>query len=113
MVSNWRSASIGKVAKEPWVMGATQRSMREKECRCDDVVQRARTTVEQHSLFTGRSGLFDFQCSGDVLVVRGHVPTFYLKQVLQSVLKNLDGIRRVDNQVTVDWKDGLVGPDRN
>ena len=94
-------------------MGTVQRSQREAESRSNDMEQRARTMIEKHALFTGRSRLFEFQYREDVLVVRGHVPTFYLKQVLQSVLKNMDGIRRVDNQVIVDWSDGLVGPNRN
>jgi hypothetical protein len=93
-------------------MGTVQRSQREVECRSNDMEQRARTIIEKHSLFTGRSRLFEFQYREEVLVIRGRVPTFYLKQVLQSVLKNLDGIRRVDNQVTVDWGDGLIDPNR-
>ncbi len=35
----------------------------------------------------------------DVLTVRGIVPTFYLKQLLQSALKRLEV--RIDNQVMV------------
>ena len=63
--------------------------------------RRARALVEAHSHFVGRARLFEFQYSEEVLVVRGSVPTFYLKQVLQSVLKDLDGVRLIDNQVTV------------
>jgi hypothetical protein len=33
--------------------------------------------------------------------VRGTVPTFYLKQLLQNVLKDVDGVRAIDNQVAV------------
>ena len=94
-------------------MGTVQRSQRERERSSKDMEQRARTMIETHSLFTGRAQLFEYQYREEVLVVRGSVPSFYLKQVLQSVLKNLDGIRWIDNQVTVDWNDGLVGPGRN
>jgi hypothetical protein len=94
-------------------MGTVQRSQRERERCSKDMEQRARTIIETHSLFVGRAWLFEFQVREEVLVVRGTVPTFYLKQVLQSVLKNLDGIRWIDNQVTVDWNDGLIGPNRN
>ena len=38
-----------------------------------------------------------------VLVVSGRVPSFYLKQLLQSTLGNLDGIDRVINEVNVDY----------
>ena len=43
----------------------------------------------------------------DVLTVRGCVPTFYLKQVLQTMLKELNGVGRVDNQVDVVCSSGL------
>jgi hypothetical protein len=35
------------------------------------------------------------------LIVRGAVPTYYLKQILQHVLKGIDGVRLIDNQVQV------------
>ncbi len=40
-----------------------------------------------------------YECETDVLTVRGIVPTFYLKQLLQSALKDLNV--RIDNQVAV------------
>jgi len=36
-----------------------------------------------------------------VLTLAGCVPTFYLKQILQTLLKNIDGVSRIDNQVEV------------
>jgi hypothetical protein len=42
-----------------------------------------------------------------VLLLRGRVPTFYLKQMLQSWLKDLDGVSRIDNQVDVVSATGL------
>ena len=47
---------------------------------------RARDTLDQHPHFRGRAGLFQYECCGDVLIVRGTVPTFYLKQLLQTAL---------------------------
>jgi hypothetical protein len=44
-----------------------------------------------------------------VLVVRGTVRTFYLKQMVQTVLKEVTGVRRIDNQVTVMSDYGLCG----
>jgi hypothetical protein len=95
------------------VMGTVQRSQLESARSSKAVEQRARTIIETHPLFVGRPQLFEFQFNDDILILRGSVPTFYLKQILQSVLKNLDGIRRIDNQVTVDWNDGLIGSTRN
>ena len=68
---------------------------------------RARQALERHVHFRGRSDGFTFDCRGDVLTVRGRVPSFYLKQVLENVLKQIDGVRHVDNQVDVVCCDGL------
>jgi hypothetical protein len=65
------------------------------------IVQRAQTILESNLHFRGRAATFKFICRGDVLVVRGAVPTFYLKQVLQSILKDLDGVRMIHNEVQV------------
>jgi hypothetical protein len=66
----------------------------------DGVEQRAQSLVESHAHFVGRARLFEFQYEEDVLIVRGCVPTYYLKQILQSALKGLEGVR-IDNQVMV------------
>jgi hypothetical protein len=42
-----------------------------------------------------------FDCHGGILTLRGRVPTFYLKQILQTLLRNIDGVVRIDNQVDV------------
>jgi hypothetical protein len=92
----------------------TAQRKKEKRKSCSKALeQEARTLVEKHSHFVGRGCLFEFQLSEDVLIVRGNVPTFYLKQVLQTALKNLDGVRLIDNQVVVGWTDGLIAPPRN
>jgi hypothetical protein len=76
------------------------------ECRSRDLsretvhlVQRAGDLLERHTHFQGRSKHFRYETDGDVLTVRGTVPSFYLKQLLQVALKGL-GLR-IDNQVTV------------
>jgi hypothetical protein len=71
------------------------------------VEQCAHALINMHPHFHGRASQFEFVCREEVLVVRGLVPTFYLKQLLQTLLKNLDGVRLVDNQVTVVSPDGL------
>lgn len=42
-----------------------------------------------------------FSYSQGVLTLDGRLPSFYLKQVLQTVLRDLDGVTRIDNQVNV------------
>jgi hypothetical protein len=36
-----------------------------------------------------------------VLVLRGCVPTYYLKQMAQEVVTDLEGVERIDNQIQV------------
>ncbi|WP_425614000.1 BON domain-containing protein [Anatilimnocola sp. NA78] len=41
------------------------------------------------------------EVEGDRLVLSGHLPSFYLKQRLQEVVRHLDGVRDVENLVEV------------
>ena len=66
----------------------------------------ARALLSRSSHFRGRTECFVFIRQDDVLIVEGTVRTFYLKQVLQCVLKHLDDVRRIDNRVTVVFGDG-------
>lgn len=61
----------------------------------------AYAALESHPHFRGRARNFELSCDGNVLVVRGAVPSYYLKQVLQTALKDVEGLRRIDNQVSV------------
>jgi hypothetical protein len=36
-----------------------------------------------------------------VLTLNGDVPTFYMKQVLQTVLRDIEDVRQIDNRVRV------------
>jgi osmotically-inducible protein OsmY len=38
---------------------------------------------------------------GGVLILRGCVPSYYLKQIAQQAVASLDGIERIDNQIEV------------
>jgi hypothetical protein len=71
------------------------------------VATRARDVISRHAHFRGRADRFEFECSKNVLVIRGRVATFYLKQLLQDALKQLDGIRRIENRVEVVAVEGL------
>lgn len=44
---------------------------------------------------------------GGVLTLHGRLPTFYLKQILQSILSGLPEIERIENCVDVVSVDGL------
>ena len=40
-------------------------------------------------------------CEG-VLILRGRVPSFYLKQVAQTVVRNIEEVAPIDNRLEVD-----------
>jgi hypothetical protein len=72
-----------------------------------DPVEAARDALARHDHFRGRVNSFEIdECEG-VLTVRGQVPTFYLKQLLQHTFEEMAGIWRVDNWVDVVSPDGL------
>lgn len=77
------------------------------DCAWVDPIQTARALLAEHDHFFGRSERFEFEQAEEVLVVRGQVPTFYLKQVLQTVLREVAGVKRIENQVDVVCSDGL------
>ena len=48
-----------------------------------------------------------FSYSHGVLTLEGRLPSFYLKQVLQTLLRDLDGVTRIVNRVDVVSATGL------
>jgi len=52
---------------------------------------------------TGYAPLFNVECvsQGPTVILRGQVPTYYLKQVAQSVAVRLCGTTQVENQIEV------------
>jgi hypothetical protein len=65
------------------------------------IEQRARKLLAQHSHFGCRADDFRYEYCDGALIVRGAVPSFYLKQVLQTVLMGLEGVALINNQVNV------------
>jgi hypothetical protein len=47
-----------------------------------------------------------------MLVLRGRLPSFYLKQVLQTLLRDVEGVDRIDNRVDVVSATGLSSVSR-
>jgi hypothetical protein len=73
----------------------------------------ARRIVANSPYFRGRADTFEFFQYDRVLLVRGQVPSFYLKQVLQTLLRELPGVERVDDRVTVVSASGLSSESRD
>ncbi len=40
-------------------------------------------------------------CQQGVLVLRGCLPSYYLKQLAQEAVAHLDGVKRIDNRIEV------------
>jgi hypothetical protein len=66
-----------------------------------DIEVLARDCIRTHSrLFAVAENIaFDFE--GGVLIIRGAVPTYHLKQLIQTALMRLNGVEQLDNQVSV------------
>ena len=47
-----------------------------------------------------------------VLILKGRLPSFYLKQLLQIRLRDLEGVERIDNRVEVVSATGLSSVQR-
>ena len=78
-----------------------------RESLRSDLNRRARHALAPHSQLRASADGLSFELKDEVLVIRGCVPSFYLKQMLQTVLKDLDGVRQIDNQVEVVGANGF------
>jgi hypothetical protein len=68
-----------------------------------ELVLLVRARLEQHPRFRGRSSLFTIELVGETIVMTGRFPSFYLKQLLQEVIRVMPGVVSIDNQVHVVW----------
>ncbi|MEM9352138.1 MAG: hypothetical protein AAGA92_03920 [Planctomycetota bacterium] len=66
--------------------------------------------VAQHDYFRSRMSELSIRCRGGKLEVLGRLPSFYLKQVLQTCLRELPGIEGIENRVLVVSASGLSSP---
>jgi hypothetical protein len=82
------------------VMGTDQQAQQAID-KIKEVESQARVLLESHAHFRGRAKMFEFDYCAGMLTVRGAVPSYYLKQMLQCALSNLEGVRVVENNVTV------------
>jgi hypothetical protein len=72
-----------------------------------DTAHRARKELNGHVHFRGRADGFQFEHRDGALTVRGRVPSFYLRTLLERILRRVDGVHVIDNQVDVVCCDGL------
>jgi len=78
----------------------TQKRLDEEVHRME-VTQRVRRHLSHHNHFHGHLDTLSIDYRDETLVLQGKVPTFYLKQVLQEILRNVPGVRNISNRVDV------------
>ena len=72
-----------------------------------EVLRCVKGTLSRSCHFTRHWREISCEYHEGVLTLRGSVPSFYLKQVLQSILKDVPGVERIDNRVDVVSAAGL------
>ena len=67
----------------------------------DDVLEHVHSTLSLSCHFARHRREITCDYAEGVLILRGRVPSFYLKQVLQSLVSDTPGVHRIDNRVDV------------
>lgn len=73
-----------------------------------EIAHRATFQLAQHAHFRCRLDCLEIDCREGKLYVEGKLPSFYLKQVLQTILRDVPGVRQIDNRVSVASSTGLA-----
>ena len=73
----------------------------EQSCNASKVEELAYRRLSEKSLYSFYFKMITCHYEDGVLTLRGQLPTFYLKQVLQTWLRDLDFVEHIDNQVDV------------
>lgn len=66
-----------------------------------EIEYRATRLLESHPNFQGRSQWIHCRYSNGLLNVSGKLPSFYLKQIAQEVLRELEGVDQIENRIVV------------
>jgi osmotically-inducible protein OsmY len=75
--------------------------------------KRAVERLENHPYFKGRSQWIQMEFDDGLLRLKGRLPSFFLKQVVQEILRELPGVDRLKNEIVVASPSGDVGPNEN
>lgn len=67
----------------------------------------ARYHLEAHPHFRGRLNDVAIVQDGVTLTLRGRLPSFYLKQLVQEAMRHVPGVHRVRNMIDVVSADGV------
>jgi hypothetical protein len=66
-----------------------------------DLSSAARQQLERHPHFRGRVDALSIDQRGKTLHLAGQLPTFYLKQLVQEVVRRLPGVQNIRNEIVV------------
>jgi hypothetical protein len=66
-----------------------------------NLIESARQHLERHPHFRGRVDALSIDQSGKTLYLSGRLPSFYLKQLVQEIVRRLPGVHRVRNDIAV------------
>ena len=68
-----------------------------------DRMLESQATAELHNSAYHAVRRVSCEVRDSTLTLRGRLPSFYLKQIAQTVVRRIDGIVMIDNEVEVDW----------
>ena len=66
-----------------------------------NLIDHARQLLEGHPHFRGRADAVAIRQRGKTLYLSGRLPTFYLKQLAQEIVRHLPGIHGIRNEIDV------------
>jgi osmotically-inducible protein OsmY len=81
--------------------------------RIDLSEERIRVTAETRLQQSPYASLRQVSCQlrAGVLTLGGHVPSYYLKQIAQTAVRSVEGVRQINNQLRVNpGRSGLHNP---
>lgn len=73
----------------------------------ESIEQRARRRVTENTSYAICFRDISFCHADGVLTMQGRLPSFYMKQMLQTLLQGLQGVHQLDNQTDVVSATGL------
>ncbi len=65
------------------------------------IEERARALLESHPHFRGRTRWVHCKCRNRRLCLSGKVPSYYLKQLAQEAVRDIEGVDAIINQIVV------------
>jgi len=76
-------------------------TLAESDKRSQEIETAAYEALAPHSHFRGQIETIRIKCRCNSLIILGRVPSFYLKQLVQEALRQVDGVNRIDNRIEV------------